>query len=128
MRGEWLRRSTKPLENHNDPSRNLSTQASWAIQCSQANTDWKMKMKQTGEKSDIVKEVSSSSSHVLDRATEILTAFPPSKNRPRPGDCLAAVKAFEVEELMLVKPPRLRDRNTKNHPLKQLVSAAHSRL
>lgn len=31
-------------------------------------------------------EVSPSSSRVLDRATEILTPFPPSKNRPRPGD------------------------------------------
>ena len=31
-------------------------------------------------------EVSPSSSRVLDRAAEILTAFPPSKNRPRPGD------------------------------------------
>lgn len=31
-------------------------------------------------------EVSPSSHHVLDRAGEVLTAFPPSKNRPRPGD------------------------------------------
>ena len=31
-------------------------------------------------------EVSPSSSRVLDRAQEILTPFPPSKNRPRPGD------------------------------------------
>ena len=31
-------------------------------------------------------EVSPSSGRVLDRAAEILTAFPPSKNRPRPGD------------------------------------------
>lgn len=31
-------------------------------------------------------EVSPSSSRVLDRAHEILTPFPPSKNRPRPGD------------------------------------------
>jgi Zn-finger in Ran binding protein and others len=31
-------------------------------------------------------EVSPSSSRVLDRAAEILCAFPPSKNRPRPGD------------------------------------------
>lgn len=31
-------------------------------------------------------EVSPSSTRVLDRATEILTPFPPSKNRPRPGD------------------------------------------
>ncbi|KAK8209052.1 Asparagine-rich protein (ARP protein) [Zalaria obscura] len=31
-------------------------------------------------------EVSPSSSRVLDRAADILTAFPPSKNRPRPGD------------------------------------------
>lgn len=31
-------------------------------------------------------EVSPSSSRVLDRAGEILTPFPPSKNRPRPGD------------------------------------------
>lgn len=31
-------------------------------------------------------EVSPSSSRVLDRASEILTPFPPSKNRPRPGD------------------------------------------
>ena len=31
-------------------------------------------------------EVSPSSSRVLDRAAEILTPFPPSKNRPRPGD------------------------------------------
>ncbi|KAF2647638.1 hypothetical protein K491DRAFT_614303 [Lophiostoma macrostomum CBS 122681] len=31
-------------------------------------------------------EVSPSSSRVLDRAADILTGFPPSKNRPRPGD------------------------------------------
>ncbi|KAI6248961.1 hypothetical protein HI914_02633 [Erysiphe necator] len=31
-------------------------------------------------------EVSPSSSRVLDHASEILTPFPPSKNRPRPGD------------------------------------------
>ncbi|GAO52321.1 hypothetical protein SAICODRAFT_78427 [Saitoella complicata NRRL Y-17804] len=31
-------------------------------------------------------EVSPSSSRVLDKAAEILTPFPPSKNRPRPGD------------------------------------------
>ncbi|KAK4939952.1 hypothetical protein LTR28_009250, partial [Elasticomyces elasticus] len=31
-------------------------------------------------------EVSPSSSRVLDRAADILCAFPPSKNRPRPGD------------------------------------------
>lgn len=31
-------------------------------------------------------EVSPSSSRVLDRAQDILTPFPPSKNRPRPGD------------------------------------------
>lgn len=31
-------------------------------------------------------EVSPSSARVLDRAAEILTPFPPSKNRPRPGD------------------------------------------
>ncbi|KAF2111221.1 hypothetical protein BDV96DRAFT_650324 [Lophiotrema nucula] len=31
-------------------------------------------------------EVSPSSSRVLDRASELLTPFPPSKNRPRPGD------------------------------------------
>ena len=31
-------------------------------------------------------EVSPSSSRVLDRAAEIITPFPPSKNRPRPGD------------------------------------------
>ncbi|QSS58089.1 hypothetical protein I7I51_07511 [Histoplasma capsulatum] len=31
-------------------------------------------------------EVSPSSSRVLDHAAEILTPFPPSKNRPRPGD------------------------------------------
>lgn len=31
-------------------------------------------------------EVSPSSSRVLDRAAEILVSFPPSKNRPRPGD------------------------------------------
>ncbi|EFE44552.1 hypothetical protein TRV_00689, partial [Trichophyton verrucosum HKI 0517] len=31
-------------------------------------------------------EVSPSSSRVLDRAAEILAPFPPSKNRPRPGD------------------------------------------
>ena len=31
-------------------------------------------------------EVSPSSSRVIDRATDILTPFPPSKNRPRPGD------------------------------------------
>ena len=31
-------------------------------------------------------EVSPSSTRVLDRAAEILTPFPPSKNRPRPGD------------------------------------------
>ncbi|KAF2673913.1 hypothetical protein BT63DRAFT_467497 [Microthyrium microscopicum] len=31
-------------------------------------------------------EVSPSSHHVLDRAAEVLTPFPPSKNRPRPGD------------------------------------------
>lgn len=31
-------------------------------------------------------EVSPSSSRVLDRAQEILNPFPPSKNRPRPGD------------------------------------------
>ena len=31
-------------------------------------------------------EVSPSSSRVLDRASEIITPFPPSKNRPRPGD------------------------------------------
>lgn len=31
-------------------------------------------------------EVSPSSSRVLDRAAEALTPFPPSKNRPRPGD------------------------------------------
>ncbi|KAJ9629822.1 Asparagine-rich protein (ARP protein) [Taxawa tesnikishii (nom. ined.)] len=31
-------------------------------------------------------EVAPSSSRVLDRAADILTAFPPSKNRPRPGD------------------------------------------
>jgi hypothetical protein len=31
-------------------------------------------------------EVSPSSSSVLDRAAEVLTPFPPSKNRPRPGD------------------------------------------
>lgn len=31
-------------------------------------------------------EVSPSSSRVLDRAAEILMPFPPSKNRPRPGD------------------------------------------
>ena len=31
-------------------------------------------------------EVSPSSGRVLDRAAEILTPFPPSKNRPRPGD------------------------------------------
>ena len=31
-------------------------------------------------------EVSPSSPRVLDRASEILTPFPPSKNRPRPGD------------------------------------------
>lgn len=31
-------------------------------------------------------EVSPSSTRVLDRAADILTAFPPSKNRPRPGD------------------------------------------
>lgn len=31
-------------------------------------------------------EVSPSSSRVLDRAAEILCPFPPSKNRPRPGD------------------------------------------
>lgn len=31
-------------------------------------------------------EVSPSSSRVLDRAAEILQPFPPSKNRPRPGD------------------------------------------
>ena len=31
-------------------------------------------------------EVSPSSSRVLDRAAEMLTPFPPSKNRPRPGD------------------------------------------
>ncbi|KAF2246239.1 hypothetical protein BU26DRAFT_64915 [Trematosphaeria pertusa] len=31
-------------------------------------------------------EVSPSSSRVLDRAADILTPFPPSKNRPRPGD------------------------------------------
>lgn len=31
-------------------------------------------------------EVSPSSAQVLDRAHEILTPFPPSKNRPRPGD------------------------------------------
>lgn len=31
-------------------------------------------------------EVSPSSSRVLDRAAEVLTPFPPSKNRPRPGD------------------------------------------
>lgn len=31
-------------------------------------------------------EVSPSSSRVLDRAHDILCAFPPSKNRPRPGD------------------------------------------
>ena len=30
-------------------------------------------------------EVSPSSSRVLDRAAEILTPFPPSKNRPRPA-------------------------------------------
>lgn len=31
-------------------------------------------------------EVSPSSSRVLDRAADILVSFPPSKNRPRPGD------------------------------------------
>src|ERR1700761_7550678 len=31
-------------------------------------------------------EVSPSSSRVLDRAQDALTPFPPSKNRPRPGD------------------------------------------
>ncbi len=31
-------------------------------------------------------EVSPSSNRVLERAGEILTPFPPSKNRPRPGD------------------------------------------
>lgn len=31
-------------------------------------------------------EVSPSSTRVLDRAAEVLCAFPPSKNRPRPGD------------------------------------------
>lgn len=31
-------------------------------------------------------EIQPSSSRVLDRAQEILTPFPPSKNRPRPGD------------------------------------------
>jgi Zn-finger in Ran binding protein and others len=31
-------------------------------------------------------EVSPSSTRILDRASEILTPFPPSKNRPRPGD------------------------------------------
>lgn len=31
-------------------------------------------------------EVSPSSNRVLDRAADILTPFPPSKNRPRPGD------------------------------------------
>ncbi|KAF2403034.1 hypothetical protein EJ06DRAFT_317715 [Trichodelitschia bisporula] len=31
-------------------------------------------------------EVAPSSSRVLERATDILTPFPPSKNRPRPGD------------------------------------------
>ena len=31
-------------------------------------------------------EVSPSSSRVLDRAADIITPFPPSKNRPRPGD------------------------------------------
>lgn len=31
-------------------------------------------------------EVSPSSARVLDRAADILTPFPPSKNRPRPGD------------------------------------------
>src|ERR1700753_21663 len=31
-------------------------------------------------------EVSPSSNRVLDRAAEVLTPFPPSKNRPRPGD------------------------------------------
>jgi hypothetical protein len=31
-------------------------------------------------------EVSPSSTRVLDRAADILTGFPPSKNRPRPGD------------------------------------------
>ena len=31
-------------------------------------------------------EVSPSSTRVLDRASDILTPFPPSKNRPRPGD------------------------------------------
>src|ERR1700712_388698 len=31
-------------------------------------------------------EVSPSSNRVLERASEVLTPFPPSKNRPRPGD------------------------------------------
>ncbi|KAI9794497.1 MAG: hypothetical protein M1833_000357 [Piccolia ochrophora] len=40
-------------------------------------------------------EVSPSSARVLDRAAEILTPFPPSKNRPRPGDwtCPSSVSA-----------------------------------
>ncbi|EEQ39416.1 putative uncharacterized RNA-binding protein [Clavispora lusitaniae] len=35
---------------------------------------------------DRVVEVQASSTRVLDRASELLTPFPPSKNRPRPGD------------------------------------------
>ncbi|EGV64071.1 hypothetical protein CANTEDRAFT_122140 [Yamadazyma tenuis ATCC 10573] len=31
-------------------------------------------------------EIQPSSTHVLDKASELLTPFPPSKNRPRPGD------------------------------------------
>lgn len=36
--------------------------------------------------SERVVEISPSSNRVLDRAADILTSFPPSKNRPRPGD------------------------------------------
>lgn len=39
-------------------------------------------------------EVSPSSSRVLDRAAEILTPFPPSKNRPRPGDWMCPSCGF----------------------------------
>ncbi|KAF2096197.1 hypothetical protein NA57DRAFT_67740 [Rhizodiscina lignyota] len=39
-------------------------------------------------------EVTPSSSRVLDRAAEILTPFPPSKNRPRPGDWMCPSCGF----------------------------------
>ncbi|CAI5757489.1 unnamed protein product [Candida verbasci] len=75
----------KNLENNNDNKSNKKGISGFAIFGTHEEAAESLAM--NGRLlSDRAIEVEPSSSRVLDKASELLTPFPPSKNRPRPGD------------------------------------------